>query len=99
VIFSAYNENYNEKLDNKFIEKVKFDGIEEKDINILKNPVFINIAKIAFKYSDGIIRGSKSLSSEMEQVIKKLQIPVLDYQSPEKYIDAYSVFYDKILTE
>lgn len=99
VIFSAYNEDFNERLDDRFIEKVRYDGIEEKDINILKNPVFINIVKIAFKYSDGIIRGSMTLTPELERIIKKLKIPVLDYQAPEKYIDAYSVFYDKILTE
>jgi starch synthase len=99
VIFSAYNEKYNDKLEPKFTRKVKFDGIEDKDLEIIKNPEFINIAKIAFKYSDGVIKGSKSLLPDLEDVIKKLKIPLLDYQSTEDYIDAYSVFYDRILTE
>jgi len=98
IVFSVYNELYNDKLGDRFIEKVRFDGIEEKDIEILRNPEFINIAKIAFQYSDGIIRGSESFSSELEKIFKKLKIPVLDYQSTEKYIDTYSVFYDRIIS-
>jgi starch synthase len=99
VVFSAYNEKYNSKLETKFLRKVKFDGIKEKDIEIISNPEFINVAKMAFQYSDGIIKGSKNLSPELEKVIKKLKIPVLEYQPPEKYIDAYSVFYDRILND
>jgi starch synthase len=99
VIFSAYDEKYNSKLESKFLRKVKFEGIKEKDIEVINNPEFINVAKMAFQYSDGVIKGSKNLTSDLENVLKKLKIPVLDYQSPEKYIDAYSVFYDRILTE
>ncbi len=98
VIFSAYNENYNDRLEESFLRKVKYNGIEEKDIKVIHNPDFINVAKIAFQYSDGIIMGSKSFPSKLEGVMKKLAIPLLDYQSPEEYIDAYSVFYDRILT-
>ena len=99
VIFSVYNENYNMKLEERFKEKIRFNGIKDEDLEVLSNPEFINIARIAFQYSDGIIRGSKNYPPELEKILKKLQIPVLDYQSPEKYIDAYSVFYDRFLTE
>lgn len=99
VIFSVYNEKYNDKLDGKFMNKVKYEGISDKDLEIIKNPEFINIAKIAFKYSDGVIIGSNDLQSGLEDEVKKLKIPVLEYQPVEKYIDAYSVFYERILTE
>ena len=99
VIFSIYNEKFNEKLDDSFARKVKFEGIDNKDLEIIKKPEFINVAKLAFKYSDGIIQGSKSLSPDLEELIKKVKVPVLNYQNCEDYIDEYSVFYDRILND
>ncbi len=99
VIFSAYDSVLNEKFDENFPNKVKYEGVNEEDIRMLENPDFEKLTDIAFKYSDGVIKASKELPGVIEDRIKKLDIPVLDYQDEEKYIDAYSVFYDKILTE
>ena len=98
LVFSAYGEGFNENLDENFIRKIRFEGIAESDLDILKTPSFNNLARIAFKYSDGIVMGSKKLSPEIEPVIKEFNVPVLNYQDPEDYIEAYSVFYDRILT-
>jgi len=43
--------------------------------------------------------GSKELPSEIEPLFKEVKVPVLNYQDPEDYIDAYSVFYDRIINE
>ena len=99
IIFSAYNVPFNEKLNDNFSKKVMFEGISKEDIKELNEPTFQNIAKIAFKYSDGVIKGSEELPQDINSLTQNLPVPVLDYQSPEEYIDAYSVFYDKILTE
>lgn len=99
LVFSAYNDSYNEVLDSNFIKKIKFDGIDAEVEAELKEPTFESLARIAFKYSDGIIMGSKNLAAGIEKIIKESGNRVLNYQDPEDYIDAYSVFYDKILTE
>jgi starch synthase len=99
IVFSAYNDGFNDKMDENFVRKIKFDGITDSLVSPLKEPTFANLARIAFKYSDGIIMGSNVLPAEIEPVIKESKIPVLNYQDPEDYIDAYSVFYDRILNE
>jgi starch synthase len=99
IVFSAYNEGFNEKMDDNFVRKIKFDGITDSTTSPLKEPTFANLARLAFKYSDGIIMGSKNIPAEIEPVIKEVKVPVLNYQDPEDYIDAYSVFYDRILNE
>jgi starch synthase len=99
VIFSAYDNVLNKEFSQFFIDKTRFEGITEEDITLLREPSFEHLTKLAFKYSDGIIRGSASLPEPIEKQIKGLKIPVLDFQDPEKYIDAYSVFYDEILSE
>ncbi len=99
VIFSAYNDAFNGSLGEDFIKKVSFEGITEEDLEMIKEPSFLNIASLAFRYSDGVIRGSANLAPVVDTMISGLDIPVLKYQSPEEYIDAYSVFYDTILNE
>ena len=99
VIFSAYDKVLNDKFRNDFPEKMKFDGIDDKDLKMMENPTFDKLSNIAFQYSDGIIRGSQELPSAIDKQINTLSIPVLDYQDPAQYIDTYSSFYDKILTE
>jgi len=95
IIFSAYNDGYNDKMDANFIRKVKFDGIDDSTIAVFKDPTFV-IWQGQHLISDGIIMGSKTLPAEIEPVVKEFKVPVLKYQNPEDYIDAYSVFYDKI---
>jgi len=99
IIFSAYNDRYNEKLNDDFPNKMNFEGLKEEDLDIVKAPTFENIAKLAFTFSDGIIQGSENLPGEINTMIKDSKKPFLNYQDPEEYIDNYSVFYDKILSE
>jgi starch synthase len=99
VVFSIYNNKFNEQLGNDFSKKVKGDGITREDLRMLSEPVFKNIAKIALKFSDGIILGSKKLNHDLKELIRESNIPVLEYVAHDKCIDEYSVFYDKILTD
>jgi len=99
VIFSAYNNSLNETFKDGFLDKMKFEGVLDEDLKMMEKPTFDKLTNFAFKYSDGIIRGSSKFSDILEGQIKNQNIPVLDYQDPENYIDTYSDFYDKILTE
>ncbi len=99
VVFSIYNDMFNEYLDNGFVKKIITEGIKKDDLKDLAEPTFLNIAKLAIRFSDGLISGSNSLSPELYQLIKESSIPYLKFMPPEEYLDAYSVFYDKILTD
>lgn len=99
VIFSAYDSKLNLNFNQDFTDKIRFEGISEEETTLLNSADFNSIRKVAFKYSDAVIKGSQNLSEDMEKQIDSLDIPVLDYQDPEKYIDTYSVFYEQILTE
>jgi starch synthase len=98
VIFSAYDEPFNEVMSDDFAKKVKFEGITKEDMEQLNDPSFLNLAKLTLANCDGVIRGSEKFRPEIEKILKNLKIPVLKYQASEDYIDAYSVFYDTILT-
>jgi starch synthase len=58
---------------------------------------FENLNKIGIEMSDAVIKGSGNLSSEMSKFLKTCKKPVLDHQGDD-YIDAFSDFYDEILS-
>jgi starch synthase len=40
---------------------------------MVKNPDFINVSKLAIKYSDGIIIGSEKINDELDSYFKDYQ--------------------------
>jgi starch synthase len=65
---------------------------------MVKKPDFINVSKLAIKYSDGIIIGSEDINDELTKYLKAINKPVLKYKDETEYIDAYNDFYDEILS-
>ena len=99
VVFSVYNDILNDNLGENFSRKVKADGITREDLKMIASPTFLNVARLALHFSDGIIQGSKKINPELHKIIRESSKPVLKDCLPEEYISAYSVFYDKLLTE
>jgi starch synthase len=97
VVFSIYNNGYTEKLNHAFCKKLMFEGIEDSDIKMIKEPTYNNLTKLAINYSDGIIMGSENFDQDLITYIQKKKVPCLSNQTPENYIDEYSKFYDSIL--
>lgn len=97
IIYSVYDDAFGTSLDTNVRKKIIMDGISKKDVEILKDPSYINISKLAINYSDGIILGSDVINEELRAYITSLKKTTLNYQDEEKYIDAYNDFYDTVL--
>lgn len=93
IVTSVYNQDFEGTLDKGMIDKVKFDGIDDAVIKPLETPNYINLMKLAIDNSDAVIRGSKDYPKELEDYIKNLSKPVLDYHSLEEFADPYTEFY------
>ena len=89
VFTAAFNKNY--------IDKIKLEGIEEADLKHYKKATFANITKAAIDFSDAVIIGSETINPEIVSYLSEINKPVLGSQPMDKYIDAYSEFYDEIL--
>jgi starch synthase len=98
IIYSVYNNDFNTPFRSTFADKLRFDGIDGENLRLIKKPDFVNISKLAIKYSDGIIIGSEDINNELIKYIETIDKPVLHYQDESKYVDAYNDFYDKILS-
>lgn len=99
IVYSIYDNGFTDKLSKNFASKIIYESINDSDVKILKDPTYNNLMKLAVQYSDGVIYGSENLPQEITDYIKKIDVPYLNYQSSELYIDEYSMFYDKILGE
>ena len=96
VIYSAYNDDFKNTLDKEFNQKLLLDGITADDVDVIKDPSYVNVNKMAIDYSDAVIQGTENINPAVKEYIKKSGKLFLDYQQKETYIDAYNEFYDKV---
>ena len=98
IIYSIYNNDFVTPFRSTFADKLRFDGIDGENLKMIKKPDFVNISKLAIKYSDGIIIGSEEINNDLTKYLEMVNKPLLKFQDESKYIDAYNDFYDKILS-
>jgi starch synthase len=99
IIVSVYNDGFEESFSDKFVNKLQMEGVTPADTRELKNATYVSLLNNAISKSDGIVFGSPEIHSSVANAIKKSGKPVLEYQSPDNYLDAYNAFYDEILEE
>ena len=78
--------------------KVKNDGFSDKDLKQIAKPDYVSLMKLAIDNSDGIIQASEEINSELKKYALKSGKPFLDFKNEDEYVEAYSEFYDQILS-
>ena len=96
VLYSIYNDVFKTTLDPRFPEKVLLDGITAKDVELIQEPNFVNLSKMAVRYADAVIQGSEKINPEILDFVQSSDKLFLGHQSEETYIEAYNDFYNKI---
>ena len=98
IVTSVYNNGFEGTLNNEFINKVKFDNIDESKIESLSNPNYTNVLINAIENSDGVVKASNELPGDLEDAINSTDKPVLNFSNPEDFANNYVDFYlNKIL--
>jgi len=93
VVTSVYAQSFEGTLNKALKDKVKFDEIDDDHLKNLKLPDYVSLMKTAIDFSDGLIIGSQTIPEELNNYIDKIQKPVLEYQFPEAFAEAYTEFY------
>lgn len=102
LVLSLYDEIENVVFSADMKAKTALPGIKAKDLELLKQPTGINLAKLAIQNSDGIIFGSNSINEELVSYVDTFKLPSLPYVeigAGSDYIKEYNQFYDTILGE
>lgn len=98
IVYSVYDNDFAEPFRPDFADKLRFDGIDGENLKLVKKPDYVNVSKLAIKYSDGVIIGSENINKELYKYIQTIQKPVLPFKDESEYIKAYNDFYDQILS-
>ncbi|PNE27752.1 glycogen synthase [Tannerella sp. oral taxon 808] len=96
VIYSLYDQEFHPALNSRIARKLKLEGATDRDIKLLEGYDYIALNKLAIKHADGIIMGSPTIDSQLEEFITQNKKKILPYQDPENYIEAYDAFYQTI---
>jgi starch synthase len=97
IIYSIYDHPFNSTLGSRLAEKLKQDGVTDKDLKIIETPNFQSLTKLAIQFSDALIQGSMYIDPQTIENIEKSKKMFLAYQSSDNYIDTYNDFYDMLI--
>ncbi|MFP4469294.1 MAG: glycogen/starch synthase [Bacteroidales bacterium] len=97
VVFSVYNDKFEEQLSPEFAKKLKFDKIKDADLKHFKDPDYFSVVKSAIDHSDAVIYGAENIDPEIQKYAAAQNIPVLEYQDESTYVEAYNEFYQQLL--
>ena len=97
VIYSIYDDDFEEPMDKDFANKIKLEGINSKDLKHYKGANYVSVIKAAIDFSDGVILGSPKVNPELVSYLKEIDKPYLEYQPMDRYIDAYNDFYEEVM--
>lgn len=98
VVFSVFDDEFKKNFKDNLSDKLLLKGIEKSDIeSVISSPYnHESIYKLAFEYSDGVIQNSENANPNIIELAKSKNIPFLEYQSSENYMDAVNNFYDEV---
>lgn len=99
IVFSIYNNGFEGELPKTLTEKLLFDKIPNKDIELLKKATYTNLIKNAILHSDAIAIASETINEDILQLIKAAEKPVMPYTNPEDLKEKYARFCQENLLE
>ncbi|HQV35017.1 MAG TPA: glycogen/starch synthase [Flavobacterium sp.] len=98
IVTSVYAQSFDGALNSELLNKIKFDGVPEDSISVLKEPNYDNLIKVAIQHSDAVIIASEHLSSSLTKFIESSEKPFLSFFPKEDYAEHYLNFYkNKVL--
>jgi starch synthase len=97
IVTSVYGQSFDGNLDAEMINKIKFDQIPSEAISDLELPNYENLIKTSIAHSDAVIIASENLSPSLTKFIESSKKPFLPFAPKDKFAEAYTTFYKKML--
>jgi len=97
IVTTLYDDDFQERFREEWIDKLKYDGIEDEKLNYLVNRDYLSLMKTAIDNSDAMVIGSPSINKELEDYARQTGKPILEYHNDEEYVQAYNEFFDELL--
>ncbi len=97
MVYSITGPEFHNPLRKKFKEKVLMEGIEENDLELLNEPTYNNLNKLAIHMSDGVVKEKGDINNELEAYLDQSDTLTLEH-NPENddYDEDYMDFYNRL---
>ncbi|MCQ2280183.1 MAG: glycogen/starch synthase [Bacteroidales bacterium] len=103
IVYSIYNDQFDEKLDEHFAKKLAGTGIDEQFIGGLENAGFPELMKKALEFSDAAVIAHPDIDPRLNDIISQYQRPLFTHPAgtnpvvSAEYVDQYNDFYDDLM--
>lgn len=103
VLYSLYDSPYDNKLEDRFLEKASINNLEENDLKAYLNGEGLNLHYGALQYADASILGSPELQEDgvIAQLLEAQDHPVFipETEEIEEIMEGYMAFYRELFDE
>ncbi len=97
VVYSLYNDSFDQPWDERFHEKMKFDGFPQEIADQLKDSSFLNITKVIANHCDGLNVAVENLHPDLRAIFDAADCIKSDYVPEENQAKELSAFFDKVI--
>lgn len=99
VIYSAYDNEFEKEFTQRFIELAAINNLSEDMLDAYKEGSSIKLEKGAIHYSDVVVKGSESLSDDVNAYISASDSLVVDYDPIEQFLPKSLELYNSMIEE
>ncbi|MBK5719496.1 glycogen/starch synthase [Dysgonomonas sp. Marseille-P4677] len=98
IVYSLYNDDFKQPFSENFVNKLKFDGLKDKDVSELKDVVdYETLTNFAIKYADGVIQSEASVNKNVLDFVNNSDKKFLSYPGElDVSVDAINDFYENL---
>ncbi len=100
VVLSLYDDIPSETFQPDFEGKILYGGLTREDILLPKGSTGADLAKLAIRYSDGVIMGSENIPGQFADYCASCKVPVLPWDGKSlesgEYVARYDDFYESV---
>lgn len=98
MVISLYDDNFNDTFPEGFAEKTLHRDMSIGLLDGTAEPTsYEELAKLAIRYSDGVIVNGDNVSPALIEYAKSLGKPVMSKATDEEYAEACNNFYETII--
>ncbi len=99
VVISLYDNGFSSNWDERFADKLKFDGFDKEITNSLADSSYENVTRVALKYADGVTIGSEALDEVSMSLFEEATCLKQTFLPEETQTKVMSEFFDKVIEE
>ena len=103
VVVTLYNDRVEEKFNPALISKLEASGLSDSDVEVAGSCDGIGVAKLAVRYSDGVILGSDTVDENLKSFLSETGVAVSPYMefnsSDTEAARRTNQFYDELLKQ